>query len=255
MVSIRNVDLDRLNSATKYPQILTYHAMKNKTGRLTDSVNMEFSGAVQVTEKVDGANGRIVFCPGGGFVIGSRSEFLTGEGDLIANPAEDIVKALEGPASRIDMTGSDIAVAYLEVYGSKGAAARQYGNGNTVSCRLFDVAFIPVNALDGSRSKISGWRDRGGQSFADTSELPEWAARLGVGTVPLIMETDAIRLPMGLTDTEDWLRGVIPHTKVALDDTARGRPEGVVIRSHDRSRIAKMRFEDYARTRRGGSRG
>lgn len=41
---------------------------------------------------------------------------------------------------------------------------------------------------------------------------------------------------------------MLPATQVALSDNALGRAEGVVLRTKDRSRIAKARFEDYART-------
>jgi len=40
---------------------------------------------------------------------------------------------------------------------------------------------------------------------------------------------------------------MIPATLVALDSAAGGNPEGLVMRTVDRSRIAKIRFEDYQR--------
>jgi hypothetical protein len=43
------------------------------------------------------------------------------------------------------------------------------------------------------------------------------------------------------------------HTRAGLDRAA-GRPEGLVVRNKDRSKIAKLRFEDYERTLRGSRR-
>jgi hypothetical protein len=40
----------------------------------------------------------------------------------------------------------------------------------------------------------------------------------------------------------------LPGTRVALDGGAGGRAEGVVLRTADRSVIAKARFQDYRRT-------
>jgi hypothetical protein len=44
-----------------------------------------------------------------------------------------------------------------------------------------------------------------------------------------------------------WLESMLPTTLVALDTDAGGSPEGLVVRTADRSRIAKIRFEDYQR--------
>jgi hypothetical protein len=38
------------------------------------------------------------------------------------------------------------------------------------------------------------------------------------------------------------------RTQALLDVDARGRAEGVVVRTKDRSKIAKMRFDTYHRT-------
>jgi hypothetical protein len=38
------------------------------------------------------------------------------------------------------------------------------------------------------------------------------------------------------------------RTRVALAEAASGHPEGVVVRTEDRSVIAKIRYEDYKRT-------
>jgi len=80
MFQIRNADLRKLNSLTRYPSIPTDHVMGEK-GRLTDELSEDFSGEpVYATEKVDGTNSRIVFTPDGSYLIGSREEFLHAKG-------------------------------------------------------------------------------------------------------------------------------------------------------------------------------
>lgn len=45
-----------------------------------------------------------------------------------------------------------------------------------------------------------------------------------------------------------WLSETLLRTRVALAEAASGHPEGVVVRTEDRSVIAKIRYEDYKRT-------
>ena len=61
---IRQTDLGKLNSMTKYPSILTYHTLGDK-GVLRETVQVPFAGRVLGTEKVDGTNCRLIFCPDG----------------------------------------------------------------------------------------------------------------------------------------------------------------------------------------------
>jgi hypothetical protein len=51
MFDIRQIDLGKLNSMTKYPSILTYHELGDK-GVLKDALLVPFSGRVIGTEKV-----------------------------------------------------------------------------------------------------------------------------------------------------------------------------------------------------------
>jgi hypothetical protein len=46
----------------------------------------------------------------------------------------------------------------------------------------------------------------------------------------------------------DFLSEHLPKTKCLLSPSGLGVPEGIVLRNYDRSKIAKARFEDYART-------
>ena len=78
----RKINLQRLNSATKYPSILTLHKLGEK-GRLTADLNLVPEADLVVTEKVDGTNTRIVFMPDGVYMIGSREHLLHAKGCLL----------------------------------------------------------------------------------------------------------------------------------------------------------------------------
>ena len=54
----------------------------------------------------------------------------------------------------------------------------------------------------------------------------------------------------GLSHREilDSLKSHLPKTNVALSDSAQMKPEGVILRNNDRTKIVKLRFEDYERT-------
>src|ERR1051326_1446206 len=90
----RRVDLAKLNSLTKYPSILTYHALGDK-GILKEAVQFPFEGRVIGTEKVDGTNSRLIFCPDQSVLVGSREDLLWERRDLIGNPAMGIVEAVK----------------------------------------------------------------------------------------------------------------------------------------------------------------
>ena len=250
MTDTRSLDLRRLNSATKYPSILTYHGLGEK-GSLLDVRNVEFDGLTPlVTEKVDGTNSRVILIPDGDWLIGSREELLHASGDLIHNPAMGIVDALSETAGRLARDiGAEpdvITTVYLETYGGKTtAAAKQYTGCRAVGFRLFDVSRTPVGRLDNEVEQLSAWRESGGQRFLNEAELTRFAERAGVELTPRIeLQED---LPSGIDETHEWLKGHLSVTHVALDDKAEGRPEGVVVRTSDRSHIAKIRFDDYAR--------
>lgn len=248
MTDMRSVDLAALNSATKYPSIPTYHAMGEK-GRLTDEVT-GFTGRVVLTEKVDGTSARIIAFPDGGFILGSREELLHAKGDLIANPTLGIVAALADQAATLPPPGADgVRVYFLEVYGgSVGSAAKQYTGHRAVGYRLFDAASIPAEILDRPREQISSWRQDGGQVFWSENDLAHLSRLSGIEQTPRLGGIDAADLPTSIEDTDAFLSRWLPHTRVALDDDAGGAAEGIVLRTVDRSVIAKARVEDYRRT-------
>ncbi len=243
------LDMDTLNSATKYPSIPTYHARDPKNGALLEEA-LSFSGDVHVSEKIDGVNSRIAVLPSGGYVIGSREDLLYASGDVLANPAHGIVDALRAFAGQIPRHRRDVLVFFGEVYGGHKVtrASLQYTGAGAVGYRMFDVAIIPVEVLFWSLLRISQWRDTGGQHFLSEQELSHVADREGVDLTPRLATVDSAELPTSIEGMNAFLARRLPTTLAALDEGGGASPEGVVLRSADRSVIAKARFQDYART-------
>jgi hypothetical protein len=246
--------IDALNSATKYPSILTYHSLGDR-GALTEELTTfdGFDGAAYLTEKIDGTNGRIVLLPDSDdYFIGSREELLYARGDRVGNPALGIVDALKPLAERL-ATRSDfdrpIVTLYLEVYGGKiGGQAKQYSAKGSVGYRLFDLNTVETEILGWDRPRISAWRDEGGQQFLDVDALQKTAENLDIPSVPYLSTVNGEDLPKDVEGMAAFLAENIPESQAALDETAGRRPEGLVLRDHDRTRIAKARFQDYDRT-------
>ena len=255
---IRQADLTKLNSLTKYPSIPTYHAIDGANGQLLEDA-VPFAGDVIGTEKIDGTNARLIFLPDGSFVVGSREILLYAAGDLIGDPAQGIVSALKETAERINPPPSlgwednfpVVQVFYLEVFGGNvSAASKQYTGAKTVSFRLFDAVQIPdfERLLAWEPLQIAHWRDAGGQPFIDETHLQGAAEKLGLPLAPRLFTLDAAQIPRGVSGMAEFLQARLPNTLCALDEGAAARPEGIVLRSASRSVIAKARFEDYTRT-------
>lgn len=247
-------NLATLNSATKYPEIKTYHELGDK-GRLNEAVTSFAGGAVYFTEKVDGTNGRIVILPGGDYVIGSREHLLYARGDRVLNPAQSIVPTLKPLADELVSTSafavhSGARALYLEVYGGNvGGQAKQYTGSGNLGYRLFDIAEVDDEILGWERAQISAWREDGGQDFTAVTDLLALAKDSGIPTVPYIGHMlDGSNLPQTHQQTYDLLGRTIPVTRVGLDEGAKGAPEGLVLRNEDRTIIRKARFADYRRT-------
>lgn len=250
--NIWQTDLGKLNSMTKFPSILTYHCLGEK-GILQEAVQIPFTGRVIGTEKVDGTNARLIFCPDGSALVGSREDLLWERRDLIGNPAMGIVEAVketvQNLAAKVCQEGR-LTVYFVEVFGKNiGGGARNYSKLGKVGFRLFDALRLDNldDLLDWPLEKIALWRDQGGQPFAEASQLGQMASEVGFQPVPPLFEIDAAELPVTLEDTHRFLHS-FEFTRCKLDEGADGVPEGVVVRSPDRSAIAKIRREDYERT-------
>lgn len=259
-----------LNSATKYPSIPTYHKLANGPLGLLEEVEVPFQGDVVLTEKVDGTNVRIIFPPLKGLGIGARPEYLIGSRQDLVHSHRDLLWSDE-PLEIVEHTipvaqqiiesfeddwipESGITVFYLEMYGQKRLpASRHYSALGGVGFRLFDIAFIDPVVLERGLEQVASWRDHGGQHFCTETRLQEIANGLGLELTPRLLSTPgrlftvpAADLPVTLANTQEWLKLLLPQTQAGIDITG-GRAEGVVLRTKDRSAIAKARFQDYAK--------
>ncbi|WP_328372986.1 RNA ligase family protein [Streptomyces sp. NBC_00445] len=248
---MRSINLRSLNSATKYPSILTFHERDPKRGTLLEEATV-FEGDVLLTEKVNGAGARIVVFSNGDYIIGSREHLLHARGDLIANPKDGVAEALRPVADALWTPGgggTQVLVLYLEVYGGAlGRNAGQYTGHNRVGFRLFDAATVPEDVLSRTPAEVSTWREHVGQEFLTEEELQGMAAREGIELAPRLGTIPASQVPTGIEEMHDFLTSRLPATLVALDADAGHRPEGIVLRTENRSVIAKARLEDYERT-------
>jgi hypothetical protein len=259
------ITLDRLESITRYPSIQTYHALDR--GAPTEEVQVPFTpdDDVIITEKIDGTNARLIFTgpelwvqnkhghtARDQWILGSRSELLTCHTDFMATDKLGIVDTLTELASDWQFAGvaqpeDDLAISvfYFEVYGGKvTAASKQYTGSQQLGYRLFDIMLLrdASDLADWPAQQVASWRDNGGQRFANESVLktttPPLTPRLSTGT--------------GFVGSVEHTRGWLEEwrqTRAALD-TAAGQSEGVVVRTRDRSKIAKIKFRDYAKRNR-----
>ena len=264
-------EFDKFNSMTKYPSILTYHQLGER-GRLTNERIFDIPRGVEIhgTEKIDGTNSRMtmILTPHGyDYFIGSREKWFYSCGDRIYNPDQGIVETfkkfdIESRISELHIAIEEakidtfpngfpygIYTIYSEVYGGEVNAWKQYTNTKTYGFRVFDISYISfpqyydLAALP--REEIAHWRDNGNQTFLSANRRLEICEIMGLETVPYIFCFKSDDLPVTLEETLEFLNK-FKTTKAGID--AEGEAEGVVIRTSDRSIIAKIRFEDYRRT-------
>jgi hypothetical protein len=95
--------------------------------------------------------------------------------------------------------------------------------------------------------RLSAWRESGGQHYLSEVDLAAQVSN-GFTLTPRLFTVDASELPTELDKTRAFLAEHLPRTRSALDDSAAGAAEGIVLRTTDRRTIAKARFQDYDRT-------
>lgn len=265
------MNLDNLNSMTKYPSILTYHQLGER-GKLEENIQVSFDDDedVIITEKVDGTNARIIFFPDKesrasyDYVIGSREELLHAKGDRIWISTEGIVSTVKSHniIQNVYRTifnepwpVANIWVVFGEVFGGSTGQAKQYTGNKKTGFRVFDMIMIPwylasdmLFGKNWDRQKISAWRQNGGQEFLKHSNLLNlFDKNENVKLTPRLYVIKGKYIPKTRKDVLEWLR-YYSKTQCMLDDGAKAKSEGFVIRNEDRSKIAKIRIEDYERT-------
>lgn len=242
-------DPEVVNSATKYPSIPTYHPLGSGK-RLVEREPVRFVGPVLLDEKIDGANGRGVIFPNGDFFLGSRERWVYTSTEKADHSTDGLVEELLPVIERIRPVDDTVLVLYLEFYGGQVTrASRNYTGKRTFGHRLFDAAQVPLDVLSWSRAKASSWRKNGGQAFMHRSEVIELAARENLPMVPNLGTIDGSDLPTTIEETHHFLIANLPRTRAGLDEGGEGVPEGVILRTPGRETVAKVRYENYWRSR------
>jgi hypothetical protein len=247
---------DKINTFTKYPSILTLHKLGDK-GRLTPELTTDVSGETMYgTEKIDGTNTRIV-CYGFDYLFGSRENILYYFEDLYFDPAQGIVDGLKSlEIEKIIPVTDDFTVIYGEFYGGKVRSNSKWYGQDKIGFRVFDVAVYSEEdllILDKTLPEISRWRETEtetgiiyGQNFITRDEIINLIPEFEL--VPLITTNFGQLGDYSHQNILQYLKTYIPITTVALSETAIKKTEGLVLRTDDRSKIVKIRFEDYERT-------
>ncbi len=240
---------EKINTLTKYPSILTLHQLGEK-GRLKNELTTPIQGEkMYATEKIDGTNARII-CYGSEYLIGAREFILHHSHDLYFDNAQGIVDGLKELHVKIPQTEL-FTVIYGEFYGGKTSANSKWYGQDRNGFRVFDIAvYNDLSMLEMSQHEISKWREseseygiKYGQNFLTRSEMQTQFSDFEL--VPLVeFELGDMSHKVVL----DNLKKFIPTTNVALSENALKKSEGVVLRNESRSKIVKVRFEDYERT-------
>lgn len=240
---------EKVNTLTKYSSILTLHQLGEK-GRLKNELTTPINGEVMyATEKIDGTNARII-CYGNEYLVGAREFILHHSNDLYFDNAQGIVEGLKSLNVQIPQTDK-LTVIYGEFYGGKTTANSKWYGQDKNGFRVFDIAvYDDMSMLEMSQQEISKWREREtengivyGQHFLTRSEMESLYNDFEF--VPLV---DFELGDMSHRTILDNLKKFIPFTNVALSENATKKAEGVVLRNEYRSKIVKVRFEDYERS-------
>lgn len=256
------MNLDKINSMTKYPEIPTRHVMVEKGMLSTDvGVGLTPDKFYQATEKVDGTNTRMVFIKSRyecDYLIGSREEILYAKGDRVHNMQMEIVPNLKKMAESIanQLVDEDacngLYTIWGELYGGKMPAAKQYTKDKTVyAYRCFDMMYLDpveyINVMKMPVEEISSWRRHGKQPFYSLAKLSQFRANYNIPGVPVVGMVFGRNVPTGIEDSYKFLANF--RTTLAGIDFM-GNSEGIVLRAMDgtHTEIVKMRFEDYEKT-------
>lgn len=243
----------KLNTMTKYPSILTLHQI-NQKGILIDGITTDITDEqMYATEKIDGTNVRII-CAENEYIVGSRETLLHFKGDTFWGSDLGIVDAmykLEMPYLLTKLPPMyQMFVIYGELYGGNvSSASKNYGK-DKLGFRVFDISFYDdFSVLERfTQEQISGWREREsetgityGQKFFTRKTCEQFFPQFQyVPQIPFDLQANYSHENV-LTKLNEYL----PKTTVSLSENEFMRPEGVVIRNETRSKILKLRFEDY----------
>ncbi len=249
---------DKINSFTKYPSILTYHHLGIKGGLKDELIDGGFpdSQTLEITEKVDGTNGRLVFF-NGDYLIGQRERFEYARGDRVIN-SEVVDPIKQALRSYIDYGDDMFTVIYGEVYGHRiqdGSKIYCADNNNQRKCRVFDVWQMAIDDVDkylsdASNQQITFDREHNIQPWFSTEKLDEFCKEYDIDRTPIWMTIYSNDMPRGAVETKSWIEDNFKESHAIIGNGTGSnqkfaRAEGIVVRTQDRSVIRKLRFEDY----------
>jgi hypothetical protein len=250
--SINDLTLQKLNSLTKYPSIPTYHKTDG-TGMLTTEHEFILDEPTYlISEKIDGTSSRIIFDHEGNYIVGIRENFLWGSKDLIVQDSmgilPEIVKCAEKLKGSLDFSKEKVFCVYGESYG--GSISRNSKNytkdANIRGFRIFDIAECALHMLDTSLTHIANWREHGGQEFYTHENLTNFAKSYSLELVPMLGCHD-VKANLSHQEAYALITCMVPETSAGLSADRLNKAEGIVIRTPDRSIIAKLRYQDYER--------
>jgi hypothetical protein len=219
-------------------------------GRLTNELTTTIEGEkLYATEKIDGTNVRII-CYGSEYLIGAREFILHHSDDLYFDNAQGIVEGIKNLNIKIPYV-EQFTVIYGEFYGGKTSANSKWYGQEKNGFRVFDIAiYNDLSILDLSLPEISKWRETEtsngiiyGQNFITRSQMET--------QFPDFQFAPLIEFDLGDMSHNTVLSNLkkfIPTTNVALSTSALNKAEGVILRNEDRTKIVKVRFEDYEKT-------
>ena len=112
-----------------------------------------------------------------------------------------------------------------------------------------------MSILEKDIKEISSWREstinsniskqlRYGQSFYNIDELISHGHIFDI--VPYLSNT--IFTDCEHTTVYNYLKISLPKSKCILSEQGLGKAEGIILRNYDRSKIVKIRFQDYIKT-------
>ena len=263
--------IDKINSITEYPSIMTYHKLGDKGSLLNELYSenrFNKNEELEVTEKVDGTNMRLILT-NSDYFVGTRANIVYAKDDRIINePSVEVVlrdcKYLIDNFMGDRLLDDKVYVIYGEVYGYN------ICDGNKVYCsvadaahrkfRVFDVRTYPCLKLEEILEKdiqeVSRFKSTNNDYWYDYDMLDAFCEQFQLERTPVRMRINESNLPTDFDKTYKWMLDNFNDSLVVIGAPVEGKEynlrfgkaEGVVIRNKDRSVISKLRFEDYERT-------
>lgn len=251
---------EKLNIFTKYPSIPVFHKVGQRN-ILTDELNVDFGiERVWATEKIDGTNIRILYY-GDEMILGSREDLFYYDSSIFCNLKNQFIGSFETLKPfmtkekwyRSHGYHDTLTVIYGELYGlNLSKASKSYGQ-SKAGFRFFDVAvYNDLSVLDFEPEYISRWREskkEGGVLSYGQNFLSEYGMSAFENRFPRVPF-----IPFELSDNPSHrdilnsMRVAIPESLCGLTEEATLLPEGLILRNFNRTKIAKIRFQDYERT-------